>query len=68
MDEWDKTDLTPEEVRAIWEAATPAEELRHTELTAASVEVLTVTTTAAPTRVDVHFTTLIPALIPAHPR
>jgi hypothetical protein len=68
MDEWDETDLTPEEVRAIWESATPVDVVQSSELTAASVEVLVITTSAAPTRVDVRFTRPIPALIPTHAR
>jgi len=33
MAEWDETDLTPDEVRAMWEAATPLDRFRLTELT-----------------------------------
>jgi hypothetical protein len=67
MAEWDETDLTPAEVRAIWEAATPADQV-HVEVTAASVRVTTGRTeTAAPARlVDVHWSTPLRALAPAY--
>jgi len=67
MAEWDETDLTPDEVRAMWEAATPVDQFRHTELTVTSVQVATQRTTTAKARVvDVHLTTPILALIPAY--
>ena len=66
MAEWDETDLTPAEVRAIWEAATPADRV-HAELTASSVRVTTVQTATARARlVDVHLTTPLRALTPAY--
>ena len=66
MAEWDETDLTPDEVRAMWEAATPVEQI-HSELTAASIRVATGRTAAARARlVDLHLTTPILALVPAH--
>jgi hypothetical protein len=66
MAEWDETDLTPAEVRAMWEAATPADQV-HVEITATSVEVTTGRTATAPVRLlDVHWTTPLRALTHAY--